>query len=261
MEVKYDAIGSGYNATRKADPYLTSRLLFLLNPQNGKIYLDIGCGTGNYTSALADAGVKLIGVDPSQQMLDKARLRNQNVIWLHGSAEQIPAEDKQFDGIIATLTIHHWTNLKKAFAEISRVLSDDGRFVLFTSTPEQMRGYWLNYYFPKMLHASIVQMPSLQDIREAAEETNLKISGIEKYFIKDDLQDCFLYVGKNKPQCYFDEHIRNGISSFSSLANMEEVNQGLANLKTDIDNGDFENIKYKFENDLGDYLFITVRKG
>ncbi|MEJ5996442.1 hypothetical protein WG904_18585 [Pedobacter sp. Du54] len=77
-----------------------------------------------------------------------------------------------------------------------------------------------------MLNASIAQMPSLNRIKKAADEAKLKISGIEKYFIKDDLKDCFLYVGKNKPECYFDERIRNGISSFSSLANLNEVNKG-----------------------------------
>lgn len=260
MNIKYDKIGTGYNATRQADPYLTERLLFLLKPENEKLYLDIGCGTGNYTSALAAKGVKIIGVEPSEKMLNEARASNKNIDWHQGTAEQIPAQDKAFDGIIATLTIHHWTDIKKAFIEISRVLSDNGRLVLFTSTAAQMKGYWLNHYFPAMLKASIAQMPSLNNIREATEAAKLTISSMEKYFIKDDLEDCFLYVGKNKPQYYFDENIRQGISSFSSLANIEEVKQGLAKLRNDIGNGDFEKVKASYENDLGDYLFITISK-
>jgi ubiquinone/menaquinone biosynthesis C-methylase UbiE len=260
MDIKYNQIGTAYNSTRKADPYLATKLLSLLRPQKDKLYLDLGCGTGNYTSALADKGVKFIGVDPSEKMLNVAKARNQNVIWLIGTAEQIPADDKAFGGIISTLTIHHWSDLKKAFIEISRVLADDGRFVLFTATPEQMEGYWLNHYFPEMLRSSIVQMPSLNHIREAIEEAKLQISGIERYFIKDDLQDYFLYVGKNRPECYFEEQIRNGISSFASLANMEEVKQGLAKLRHDIQTNVFKQIKNNYENDLGDYLFITVEK-
>lgn len=260
MDVKYDKIGKGYNSTRRADPYLTEKIFFLLRPESNGLYLDIGCGTGNYTTALADKGLNFVGVEPSEKMLNVARVRKQNVNWLKGTAEQIPADDKVFDGIVATLTIHHWTDLKKAFIEISRVLSDNGRIVLFTSTPDQMKGYWLNYYFPKMLHHSIIQMPSLNNMGEAIEKAGLKISGIEKYSIKDDLQDCFLYVGKNRPECYFDEQIRQGISSFSSLANIEEVNQGLNKLRNDIDNKSFENIKMSYENDSGDYLFIIIEK-
>jgi ubiquinone/menaquinone biosynthesis C-methylase UbiE len=260
MEVKYDKIGTGYNSTRQADPYLTDRLFSLLRPQNNKRYLDIGCGTGNYTSVLADKGLNFIGVEPSEKMLNVAKSKNQDITWLSGTAEQIPAEDKTFDGIIATLTIHHWTDIKKAFAELNRVLADNGRIVMFTSTPEQMKGYWLNHYFPKMLYSSIVQMPSLDLIKKATDESNLKISGIEKYFIKDDLKDCFLYVGKNSAERYFDEQIRHGISSFSSLANIDEVKQGLTELRKDIDNNAFEQIKDQYENDLGDYLFITIDK-
>ncbi len=260
MEIKYDKIGTGYNSTRQADPYLTSRLFSLLRPQNNKQYLDIGCGTGNYTCVLAEKGLNFIGVEPSEKMLSEAKSKNQNIKWLNGTAEQIPAGDKTFDGIIATLTIHHWTDIKKAFIELNRVLADNGRIILFTSTPEQMKGYWLNHYFPKMLYSSIVQMPSLDKIRNAANEAKLKISGIEKYFIKDDLKDCFLYVGKNNPERYFDEQIRHGISSFSSLANIDEVKQGLTKLRKEIDNNEFEQIKKQYDNDLGDYLFITIDK-
>ncbi|WP_118952878.1 class I SAM-dependent methyltransferase [Taibaiella helva] len=260
MDIKYDKIGTGYNSTRQADPYLAERLLYHLRPKTDRLYLDIGCGTGNYTITFADKDFKFIGVEPSEKMLNEARSRNQDINWLQGTAEQIPADDKMFDGIIATLTIHHWTDLKKAFVEIDRVLSANGRFVLFTSTPEQMKGYWLNHYFPKMLHSSIVQMPSLVDIQEAIEQTELEITGIEKYFIKDDLQDCFLYVGKNNPTRYFDEAIRNGISSFSSLANMDEVKQGLSKLRNDIDDQAFDKIKGQYINELGDYLFITITK-
>jgi ubiquinone/menaquinone biosynthesis C-methylase UbiE len=260
MKIIYDEIGTGYNSTRQADPYLTQRLLFHLKPKKNGLYLDVGCGTGNYTISLAEKGLKFIGVDPSEQMLTKAKSRNQDINWLNGTAEKIPADDKLFDGIIATLTIHHWTNLEKAFTEINRVLSDNGRFVLFTSTPEQMKGYWLNHYFPKMLHSSIVQMPSFADIQEAIAQTELKILSIENYFIKEDLKDCFLYVGKNNPNRYFDETIRHGISSFSALAHIEEVEQGLSKLRNDIDSTVFDKIKEQYANELGDYLFIIIDK-
>ena len=260
MDIKYDKIGTGYNSTRQADPYLTERLLYHLQPKTDRFYLDIGCGTGNYTISLSDKGLKFVGIEPSEKMLNEAKFRNQDIKWLQGTAEQITADDKTFDGIIATLTIHHWTDLRKAFVEINRVLSDNGKIVLFTSTPEQMKGYWLNHYFPKMLHSSIEQMPSLADIQEAMEQTELEITDIEKYFIKDDLQDCFLYVGKNNPSRYFDVTIRHGISSFSSLANIDEVKQGLLTLRNDIDNQLFDKIKDQYANEMGDYFFITIEK-
>jgi ubiquinone/menaquinone biosynthesis C-methylase UbiE len=261
MTIKYDKIGIGYNSTRRADPYLVQRLILLLNPVKDAHYLDIGCGTGNYTTALADTGLKFTGIDPSGQMLTEARSKRPDIEWLTGSAEQIPSGDRSFSGIIATLTIHHWTNLTKAFVELNRVLSD-GRIVLFTSTPDQMRGYWLNHYFPDMLMSSIAQMPSLEDVSYAVEEAGLEVTGTEKYFIHDGLLDSFLYIGKNYPERYFDEAVRHGISSFSSLANKAEVDEGLSRLRMDIESKAFETVRASYGNGLGDYLFIVIeRKG
>lgn len=257
---KYDKIGKGYNSTRQADPYLASRLYELLQPDRDKVYLDIGCGTGNYTVALANKGLTLHGIEPSGKMLDEAKKRSNKVKWIPGVAEKIPSTDKIFKGIIATLTIHHWKDLEKSFLELNRVLSENGRIVLFTSTPEQMKGYWLNHYFPEMLSNSIVQMPSLTKISNATACAGLEIAEIEKYFIKDDLQDHFLYVGKNRPWLYFNGKIRNGISSFSSIANIDEVKKGLEKLKSDLENNFFESIKQKYNNDFGDYCFITIKR-
>lgn len=238
-----------------------NKLLSLLRPEADKLYLDIGCGTGNYTCALCDKGFRFVGVEPSERMLNEAKSRSKQIEWLSGTAEQIPKDDGTFDGIIATLTIHHWADLNKAFIELSRVLLPNGRIVIFTSTPEQMKGYWLNHYFPLMLRASAAQMPSLDAIKSAAREAKLNVSASEKYFVKDDLEDCFLYVGKNNPERYFNAQIRHGISSFSSLSNEDEVQQGLLQLRSDIDRNAFEKIRKQYENDLGDYLFITIEKG
>lgn len=257
---KYDKIGVGYNATRKADPYLMEMLLNFLAPKKDRLYLDIGCGTGNYTIPLAKRGFNFVGVDPSQKMLMEAKSIKSNVNWRQGAAEAIPAEDGSFDGIIGTLTIHHWTNLKKSFAEINRVLRKNGRLILFTSTPDQMKSYWLNNYFPNMMNNSISQMPSITEIQESFKGTNLQIKETVKYFIKEDLKDCFLYVGKNNPEIYFDKTIRKGISSFSTLSNLNEINSGLINLKQDLLSGHFERIKKQYLSDLGDYLFININK-
>ena len=149
MSTKYNKIGINYNQTRKADPYLTQQLIKHLNPNENGFYLDIGCGTGNYTDALQEKGFKFIGIDPSIEMLQKAQSQNQNIEWKIGSAEKTDLPQHSIDGIIGTLTIHHWTNLARAFSELNYILKPKGKIVIFTSTPQQMKGYWLNHYFPK----------------------------------------------------------------------------------------------------------------
>lgn len=260
MTTLYNTIGTGYNSTRQADPYITEQLFEFLTPKPSELYLDIGCGTGNYTIALANKGLRFYGVEPSEKMLDLAKFRNQEITWLVGNAEQIPAADDTFQGCVATLTIHHWSNIKKAFKELQRVMKKGGKIVFFTSTPEQMQNYWLNHYFPKMMEESILQMPSLDTIKGAATKAGFSIVAVDKYDIRDGLRDCFLYTGKNRPDIYFDEEIRKGISSFSALSNVTEVQSGLLALRNDIMTGEFKNIQSKFNNDQGDYLFITAQK-
>jgi ubiquinone/menaquinone biosynthesis C-methylase UbiE len=260
MQATYDSIGTGYNSTRKADPYILQRLEELLHPQAGKLYLDIGCGTGNYTIAMAEKGYAFCGVDPSAQMLNQARQKSAGVQWLQGNAEAIPIADNTFDGAMATLTIHHWKDLHRAFAELYRVLKSNARMVIFTSTPAQMKGYWLHEYFPKMMEACTMPMPALNTVEQAYTFVGFKSVVTEKYFVPTDLQDQFLYVGKHDPQMYFNAQMRNGISGFSLFADGMEVEQGLACLKQDIDAGNFEAVKAKYKNDEGDYLFVVVEK-
>lgn len=260
MKEKYDHIGKGYNNTRQADPYLADRLFVLLDPHPAGLYLDIGCGTGNYTHALHRRGVRFIGMDPSLEMLDKARQANGEIDWRVGRAEETNLNNAEVDGIMATLTIHHWQDLKQGFAELYRVLKPGGSLVLFTSTPAQMEGYWLNHYFPLMLRDSIHQMPAEDVVKSAMATAGFAEPMRETYAVAPDLQDLFLYSGKHDPWLYFKPAVRNGISSFSSLANREEVEAGLIELRKDIEIGKIKSVMQSYDHARGDYLFMQTTK-
>ncbi|MEL7532497.1 MAG: class I SAM-dependent methyltransferase [Bacteroidota bacterium] len=257
---KYDRIGKAYNDTRKADPYLLSRMQALLTKPAGKEVLDIGCGTGNYTIALAQAGYRMIGVEPSKQMLETAHSRNATVTWRSGRAERIPLADQSVDAALASLTLHHWTDLNVGFKEVARVLKTASRFVIFTATPAQMRGYWLNHYFPEMLADSMQQMPSWNAINMAAKGAGLALKQTEVYEIHDQLEDHFLYVGKNQPELYLQAEVRQGISSFSDLSRREEVEKGLAQLADDVKKGKIQEVIESYQHTEGDYLFLVLQK-
>ena len=66
--------------------------------------LDLGCGTGRLTLALAAAGHAVTGVDPARASLDAARAKPgaERVTWLEGTARSLPAAG--FD--VATMTAH-----------------------------------------------------------------------------------------------------------------------------------------------------------
>lgn len=256
----YNQIGKGYNTTRCADPYLTSRIIAQLQPRVGKTYLDIGCGTGNYLQALTQKGFTFYGVEPSDTMIDIAKEKCPETTFIKGYAEDIPFEDGFFDGGMALFTVHHWSNQQQGLNELARVMKPDGRVVFLSFTGEQMDGYWLAHYFPQMIKKSGELIPSQERKFEMLYEAGFSKVETEKYFIQPDLQDHFLYADKYKPEQYLNPEIRKGTSGFSAFANQEEVAQGLKQLEADIISGKINEIMSAYENDMGDYLFYTAVK-
>ncbi len=253
----YDAIGRGYDTTRRADSRIVARVRYHLDPVPGERYLDIGCGTGNYTVALAETGVEVIGVDASDVMLDAARAKAPRLEWCKGFAEELPFADSTFDGALCIVAIHHFTDIASAFGEVRRVLRG-GRFVVFTATPEQMQGYWLNHYFPQAVARGTAQMLKLDAIDAALRNAGFDDVHSEPFDVSPDFVDLFLYAGKQRPELYLDARVRAGISTFAALADADEVARGVVALEADIVSGAIDEVVARFDDSAGDYLFVIA---
>jgi ubiquinone/menaquinone biosynthesis C-methylase UbiE len=258
--MKYDTIGIGYDATRRADQRIAERILAFLRPEASGRYLDVACGTGNYTSCLHALGLDVVGVDQSTTMLVAARAKYPAIKWQQADVTALPFSDGRFDGAICTQAIHHFPNLHGAFLEIRRVLRG-GRLVMFTSTRDQIRSYWLNAYFPKAMGRAIDQLPSDQDLQAALNEAQLRVVAAEPWFVPSDPMDLFLYSGKHNPRIYLDERVRKGISTFADLAEADEIATGLAQLKRDIATGVIARVMARYASNDGDYQFIVAQPG
>ena len=258
MEAIYDKIGEGYDTTREVDPEILSTLSKLLNIEIGKNYLDIACGTGNYTNQISRLGGNWFACDDSEKMLSEARSKSSNIRWAKSDVTGLKYDSNFFDGAICSLAIHHFPNLTRSFCEMSRVLKTKSNLVLFTSTPEQMKGYWLNHYFPVMMGKSCEQMPSLESVDSALMQAGFSIEVTEPFFITPELKDFFLYSGKQRPEMYLSRNVRNGISSFHNYCSQSELNQGLERLQRDLVSGDIKDVLESYESRKGDYLFISA---
>jgi SAM-dependent methyltransferase len=254
----YDKIGNDYDAARKADPFIGSRLAYHIGAKPGKRYLDLGCGSGNYTVALKRSGLDVTGIDISRRMLRLARQKDPSVRWVLGNVETLPFRENSFHAAFCVLVIHHVGNLQKMLGECSRVVSE--RVVIFTATREQMEYYWLNDYFPEAMRKSIEQMPSQLTIEETLMKSGFRQILWDPYDIKDDLQDFFLYGGKHKPEMYLDPRIRGGSSTFTSLANPDEIEKGCRSLESDIRSGRIHQVLEIYHGQGGDYMFVIGEK-
>ena len=257
MPALYDLIGSTYAKTRLADPGIAQSLAREMRLTSSGAYLDLACGTGNYTVALSSLGGAWTATDVSDVMLTQARKKSNNISWVQSSADALPFSDAAFDGAICTLAIHHFPDLESPFTEIRRTLRS-GSFVIFTGLEEQMRHYWLCHYFPVMMARSIDKMPSESQIRIALLNSGFKSISANPFFVTNQLQDLFLFSGKRRPDLYLDPGVRANISSFANLAPAVEVQHGLARLAADIRSGAVDEIIAQYGNEIGDYAYITA---
>lgn len=258
MQPLYDSIGTTYTTSRRADPEIVKALARKLDMLPTGTYLDIACGTGNYTVALSSIGGKWSAVDVSTVMLEQATAKSSAVSWIRSSADELPFSKAAFDGAICTLAIHHFDDLETPFKELRRTLKH-GSFVLFTGLAEQMRDYWLCHYFPEMMARSMEKMPSEIVIRQALLDAGFESISVEPFFVTNELQDLFLYSGKHRPSLYLDPAVRANISSFARLSTESELRAGLNRLHSDIQDGTFSEIAAKYASEQGDYAFVTAR--
>jgi SAM-dependent methyltransferase len=130
---RYDGLAPWYEQFRPAlsDDELAA-LGRLLGPGTGRC-LDLGCGTGLPTEAVARLGWSAVGVDASSDLLEVARARGVEV--LHAPAEALPFEDASFDAVVSVWTHTDIDDFPAAVAEAARVLKAGGPFVYVGGHP------------------------------------------------------------------------------------------------------------------------------
>jgi len=95
--------------------------------------LDLGCGSGKYTSLLCENSLSYIGLDLSQNQINIAKTKSNNGKFICSSAENISLNDNSIDFGVACWvlgTILEEDRRKKVLDEIKRVLKQEGEFYL-----------------------------------------------------------------------------------------------------------------------------------
>lgn len=95
--------------------------------------VDVGCGTGMCTRAMAPYFQKVVGVDVSEaQILEAQKVPGfPNVSYSTGTAEELPFEDNSVD-LITGADAAHWFDMKKFMMEAERVLKPKGCLALLS---------------------------------------------------------------------------------------------------------------------------------
>jgi ubiquinone/menaquinone biosynthesis C-methylase UbiE len=109
--------------------------IFALLPDlQGRRVLEIGCGTGNISLALARRGARLVGLDASGPMLAAAAHKSSRhglpLDLIKGGAAALPFPPQSFDGVLAILALDFMADLPGIVREMVRVLRPGGFLLL-----------------------------------------------------------------------------------------------------------------------------------
>ena len=107
----------------------------------GQTILDIGIGTGLGSEPFFQAGLRVVGIDVSEEMLDACRKKGFAACLLRHDLTVVPYPfgDGTFDHAISTGVFHFFPDLDVVFREVARILPEGGRFAFVTGdrSPEE----------------------------------------------------------------------------------------------------------------------------
>jgi ubiquinone/menaquinone biosynthesis C-methylase UbiE len=170
MDYDQTEIATFYDKARALAPE-TARLwqdllsVYVDRPATSLI-VDLGCGTGRFSQLLAEHfGVEVIGIDPSQKMIDQARQKRVTgtVSYRRGAAEAMPLSADCADLIFMSNVYHHLSDPAAGARECRRVLRRGGHACLRNGTQET--DFLHRHFFPGLEPLIGSQLPSRQDIR------------------------------------------------------------------------------------------------
>jgi len=121
---------------RFVDEVETKLALELFQPKPGMYVLDVGCGTGNFSIKLAKLGVKVVGIDISEEMLkiarEKAKRLGLQIEFVKMDVYSLQFPSDHFDGVFSMATFEFIHEPKRAFEEMMRVLKPSGHLLIGT---------------------------------------------------------------------------------------------------------------------------------
>jgi ubiquinone/menaquinone biosynthesis C-methylase UbiE len=148
-----------------------------VDPSQVHDILDLGCGTGRFSQALAlRFNANLIGIDPSTKMLQQALQGRSNgrICYASGLAEAVPLASNSIDLIFISMVFHHFSDPLAVAEECRRVLGPHGRVCLRTASLEKISIYPYVPFFPTSPPLLEKRLPSISTQRTAFEAASFR---------------------------------------------------------------------------------------
>lgn len=103
-------------------------LLEILNPQPNEIILDLGCGTGQLTTKIAEYGAKVIGIDSASEMIKKAQENYPQIEFKVADARKFELS-QSVDAVFSNAALHWIIEADDVINSINKSLNTGGKFI------------------------------------------------------------------------------------------------------------------------------------
>jgi SAM-dependent methyltransferase len=193
--------------------------------RRGRRVLDVGCGTGGFAVAIAEAtGARVVGCDRSPSFLAYASEKSDAVEWVQGDAEGLPFADSSFDRVLMSLLLHQLEEPGRAVAEAFRVLRSPGALVVRTVLPEAAAARIPFRFFPTLAQVQAEQMPALDDVTAW-----LRAAGFGHVRVRE------VFRNKRLDLEAVEAHVRREVEHRYPFLAPEELEDGLRRMREDWD--------------------------
>ena len=154
MDYDQTDMPAAYDAGRAYSPAVLALWLDVVSrwvPNGASDILDIGCGTGRYSAALAEQfDARVIAVDPSEKMLAEARKKSTGRLrYARAAGEALPLPDACVNMVFMSMVFHHFDDPVQAVSECRRVLRRDGTVCLRAGTADRVGETPYLPFFPR----------------------------------------------------------------------------------------------------------------
>jgi len=157
----------------------------------GDRVLDACCGTGDLAVEAERRGGRVVGVDFSERMLERARPKSGTIEWVQGDALSLPFADGEFDAATVGFGVRNLEDLERGLRELGRVLRPGGRIAVLEITRPRglLRPFfrlWLDVLVPlagrvlpggkayTYLPASVRRFPAPEDLSALFEQAGFQ---------------------------------------------------------------------------------------
>src|SRR5689334_20303197 len=129
--------------------------------------LEVGCGTGHWVRLVRDEGLDGRGLEPSRDMIARAREAVGAGALVRGRAEALPWAEASFDRVFSINAIHHYDDGAGFVREAARVLAPGGALMVVSMDPSLGPDLWFVYdWFEETLPLDQARYPAHARIGE-----------------------------------------------------------------------------------------------